>query len=130
MTAPKIVEGSITNMRSQSISGFLMKECLLPMLNSRLAKAPPTIVKFESATAYLAAKPESMITPNQDRRSAEPNDKCLHVANSTTKTWQVNVTVYRLTVSTVRRSEVVADLGCLQRAAPGYHLHQSRLLPL
>lgn len=81
MTAPKIVEGSMTNMRSQSIIGFLMKECLLPMLNSRLAKAPPTIVKFDSATAYLAENPESMVTSNQDRRSAEPNDKCLDLAN-------------------------------------------------
>lgn len=59
MTAPRIVEGSITNMRSQSTNGLLLNECRLPMLNNRLANAPPTIVKFERATAYLAEKPEA-----------------------------------------------------------------------
>ena len=56
MTAPKMVHGSITSMRSQSIRGLLLNEWRLPMLKTKLAHAPPTIVKLERATADFAGK--------------------------------------------------------------------------
>lgn len=56
MTAPRMVDGSITSMRSQSIRGLLLKEWRLPMLKNKLANAPPTIVKLERATADFAGK--------------------------------------------------------------------------
>jgi len=57
MTAPRMVDGSMTNMRSQSIRGLGLKEWRRLMLKKRLATAPPTMVKLERATAYFAGKP-------------------------------------------------------------------------
>lgn len=56
MTAPRMVHGSITRMRSQSIRGLLLNEWRLPILKNKLAHAPPTIVKLERATADFAGK--------------------------------------------------------------------------
>lgn len=47
----------MTSVRSQSISGAALKGCRLLMLKSRFARAPPTIVKLDKATAYFAEKP-------------------------------------------------------------------------
>ncbi len=57
MTAPRMVDGSMTSMRSQSIRGLGLKEWRRLMLKKRLATAPPTMVKLERATAYFAEKP-------------------------------------------------------------------------
>ena len=57
MTAPRMVDGSITSMRSQSIRGLGLKEWRRLILKMRLATAPPTMVKLERATAYFAGKP-------------------------------------------------------------------------
>ena len=62
MSAPKMVDGSMTSMRSQSINGLGLKEWRRPMLKKRLARAPPTMVKLDSATAYLAGKPATKDT--------------------------------------------------------------------
>ena len=64
MTAPRMVLGSMTSMRSQSIRGLLLIECRLPMLKNMLAHAPPTMVKLERATACCAGKPETTVSYN------------------------------------------------------------------
>mmetsp|Transcript_19679 Transcript_19679/g.44456 ORF Transcript_19679/g.44456 Transcript_19679/m.44456 type:complete len:226 (+) Transcript_19679:128-805(+) len=57
MSAPAMVSGSMTRMRSQSTSGRSARGCRFRTLSSVLATAPPKTVMFDRGMACLGEKP-------------------------------------------------------------------------